>query len=69
MPWREVSVMQQRREFVRLATQGERTGASCAVGSGSARRQVTSGSAAGPAIRSFAIARADHIRAQLAAMR
>ena len=35
MPWNEVSVMDQRREFVRLALQEGGTGGSCAGGSGS----------------------------------
>ena len=43
MPWREVSKMDERREFVRLARQEERTGGSCAGGSGFMPIPATSG--------------------------
>jgi hypothetical protein len=44
MPWREVSIMVQRREFVGLAMQeGGRTGASCAGASEFILTRPTSG--------------------------
>ena len=47
MPWREVSMMDQRRSLFGLRCRRERTGASCAGGSGFIRRPATSGSGAG----------------------
>ena len=55
MPWQEVSIMDQRREFVRLAMQEVRTGESFADGSGFTPTPVTSGLAAGNPIGSLRI--------------
>jgi hypothetical protein len=60
MPWNEVSVMDQRREFVRLALQEGPTGGSCVDGSISARMLATSGLRGGrPAIGNWPIIRVD----------
>ena len=62
MPWREVSKIDERREFVRLAIRKERTGASCVDGSGFILTLGTSG-LVGPR-KSFPIALGGRIRAR-----